>query len=76
MTTIKVLSKRVRDCANEAIADSMLLAIDASDDVEEFPVLLQSGEVRELIAAARHLGLSATGLVRVLVRSYLRRRYE
>ncbi|MFN0021727.1 MAG: hypothetical protein ACKVP0_26060 [Pirellulaceae bacterium] len=76
MTTTKVLNKRVRDYANEAIADSQLLAIDDSDDLEEFPVLLQSRDVRELIAAARQLGLSATGLARVLVRSYLRRTYE
>jgi len=73
MTTVKVFNKRVRDCADDAIADSMLLAIDDSDDLEEFPVLLQSGDVRELIAAARQLGLSATGLARLLVRNYLRR---
>lgn len=73
MTTTKALNKRVRDCTDEAIADSMLLAFDDPDDVEEFPVLLQSGDVRELIAAARQLGLSATGLARLLVRSYLRR---
>jgi hypothetical protein len=73
MTITNVLSTRVRDCADDAIADSMLLAIDDSDDVEEFPVLLQSGDVRELIAAARQLGLSATGLARLLVRNYLRK---
>ena len=73
MTTANVLNKRVRDCADDAIADSMLLAIDDSDDLEEFPVLLQSSDVRELIAAARQLGLSATGLARLLVRNYLRR---
>ena len=76
MTTTKVLTKRVRDCADEAIHDSRLLAIDDSDDLEEFPVLLHSGDVRELIAAARQLGFSATGLARVLVRSYLRRTRE
>jgi len=76
MTTTKVLNKRVRDCADEAIADSMLLAIDDSDDLEEFPVLLQSGDVSELIAVAKQLGLSATGLARILVRSYLRRTHE
>jgi len=76
MTTTKALTKRVRDCAEEAIHDSRLLAIDDSDDLEEFPVLLHSGDVRELIAAARQLGLSPTGLARVLVRSYLRRTRE
>jgi hypothetical protein len=73
MTTVKVFNKRVRDYPDDAIADSMLLAIDDSDDLEEFPVLLQSRDVRELIAAARQLGLSATGLARLLVRNYLRR---
>jgi len=76
MTTTTVLNKRVRDCADEAIADSMLLAIDDSDDLEEFPLLLQSGDVRQLVAAAKQLGLSATGLARVLVRSYLRKTRE
>jgi len=73
MTIANVLNKRARDCRHDAIADSMLLALDDHDDLEEFPVLLQSGDVRELIAAARQLGLSATGLARLLVRNYLRR---
>jgi hypothetical protein len=73
MRAANVLNKRVRDSAGDAIADSMLLAIVDSDDLEEFPVLLQSSDVSDLIAAARQLGLSATGLARLLVRSYLRR---
>ena len=32
------------------------------DDVEEFPLLLESGEVSELIEAARVQGLSAASL--------------
>jgi len=71
MTTANVLNIRVRDCGDDAIADSMLLAIDDYDDLEEFPVLLQSGDVRELIAASRQLGLSATGLARLLIRNNL-----
>jgi len=68
MKSANVLNKHVRACVDDAIADSTLLAIDDSDDLEEFPVLLQSCDVRELIAAARQLGLSATGLARLLVR--------
>ena len=50
-----------------------MLANDATDDLEEFPVLLQSCDVRELIEAARNRGLSATGLARRLVCDFLRR---
>ncbi len=73
MTTAKVANKRLRDCAEDAIADSRLLVIDNPDDLEEFPVLLQSSDVSELIAAAEQLGLSANGLARLIVRNYLRR---
>ena len=42
-------------------------------DIEEFPVLLTSGDVRALIDAAHQQGLTAAGLVRSLVCDYLRR---
>ena len=45
--------------------------VDENTDVEEFPLLLQPDEVRELIAAARQEGLSAAGLARYLIRDYL-----
>jgi hypothetical protein len=45
--------------------------LDDNNDVEEFPLLLQPDEVRELIAAARREGLSAAGLARYLIRDYL-----
>jgi hypothetical protein len=41
------------------------------EDIEEFPLLLQPSEVRELVEAARQEGLSATGLARCLIRDYL-----
>ena len=47
---------------------------DAPIDIEEFPLLLQSDEVRELIEAARPQGLCAAGLARLVIRDYLRRR--
>jgi hypothetical protein len=72
MTTTNVLNKHVPECASVALADSTYVAIDDTDDLEEFPVLLQSGDIRELIEAARQRGLSATGLARRLVRDFLR----
>ena len=71
MTTTNVLNKDVPECANDALADSTYVAIDETDDLEEFPVLLQSRDIRELIEAAKMRGLSATGLARRLVRDYL-----
>jgi hypothetical protein len=44
-----------------------------SEDVEEFPLLLQSEQVRALIEVARHQGLTAVGLARCLIGDYLRR---
>jgi hypothetical protein len=42
-------------------------------DVEEFPLLLSSGDVRALIDVARQQGVSAVGLARQLVTDYLQR---
>jgi hypothetical protein len=39
-------------------------ALDDNEDVEEFPLLLQASEVRELMEAARQQGLSAASLAR------------
>lgn len=73
MTPTNVLNEPVPECADDAFADSTCVSIDDTDDLEEFPVLLQSGDVRDLIEAARQRGLSATRLARDLVRDYLRR---
>jgi len=43
------------------------------DEIEEFPLLLKSGDVTALIAAARQQDISAAGLVRRLIGDYLRR---
>ena len=45
--------------------------IDQTEDIEEFPLLLQSRDVRDLIDAARQEGLTAAGLARRLIRDYL-----
>jgi hypothetical protein len=42
------------------------------DEIEEFPLLLRSGDVTALIAAARQQRISAVGLVRRLIGDYLR----
>jgi hypothetical protein len=72
MTTTNILNEHVQDCADNPLADSTHLAIDDTDDLEEFPVLLASSDVRDLIEAARKRGISATRLARGLVRDYLR----
>src|SRR5262245_32566014 len=59
--------------SDDALADSTYLSMDETDDLEEFPVLLQSGDVRDLIEIAGIQGLSATGRALRLVRGFLRR---
>jgi hypothetical protein len=44
---------------------------DDTEDIEEFPLLLPSGDVRALIEAARLQGLTAPGLARRLIGDYL-----
>src|SRR5262245_25436707 len=70
MTTTNVLNGHVQGYPEDT---DLTLANDETDDLEEFPVLLQSCDVRDLIEAARSRGLSATGLARRLVRDFLRR---
>jgi hypothetical protein len=43
------------------------------DEIEEFPLLLKSGDVTALIAVARQQGISAAGLVSRLIGDYLGR---
>jgi hypothetical protein len=43
------------------------------EDIEEFPLLLQSEDVSALIEAARQHGLCAARLARLVIRDYLRR---
>jgi hypothetical protein len=45
--------------------------LDKTEDIEEFPLLLQGGDVRDLIDAARQEGLTAAGLARRLISDYL-----
>jgi hypothetical protein len=54
-------------------ADSTRPALADPQDIEEFPLLLTSADVRALIDAARRQGLSAAGLARRLITDYLRR---
>jgi hypothetical protein len=54
-------------------ADSTRAALTDPHDIEEFPLLLTSGDVRALIEVARRQGLTAAGLARRLVADYLRR---
>ena len=72
MRTTRVPNEHVQAYPDDALVDSNF-ENDETDDLEEFPVLLQSCDVRDLIEAARKQGLSATGLARRLVRDFLRR---
>lgn len=72
MRATNVLNNHVEPYPDDTLADSNFER-DETDDLEEFPVLLQSCDVRELIEAARKQGLSATGLARRLVRDFLQR---
>ena len=72
MRTTNVLIEHLPAYPDDGLADSNLEK-DETDDLEEFPVLLQSCDVRDLIDAARMRGLSATGLARRLVRAFLGR---
>jgi hypothetical protein len=69
MTTTNVLNEQVRRYPDETF-EHWSLERDETDDLEEFRVLLQSCDVRDLIEAARMRGLSATGLARRLVRDF------
>jgi hypothetical protein len=71
MTATNALNDHVQRIPDDALADSNF-GKDETDDLEEFPVLLQSCDVRELIEVARKRGLSATGLARRLVHDFLR----
>ena len=71
MRTTNVLNEHVPAYPDDALADSNFER-DETDDLEEFPVLLQSCDVRDLIEAARKRGVSASGLARRLVRAFLR----
>jgi hypothetical protein len=72
MTITNVANEHVQTYSDDALTDSSF-ENDETDDLEEFPVLLQSCDVRDLIEVARKRGLSASGLARRLVRDFLRR---
>jgi hypothetical protein len=68
-----VLNNAGRQFADVVFEELEHRAPDETDDLEVFPVLLQSDDVRELIEAAQKRGLSATGLARRLVHQFLLR---
>jgi len=74
MITTNVLNNRLPEYADDGLTDATFMDTDETDDLEEFSMLLQSRDIRELIEAAKMRGLSATGLARRLVRDYLQER--
>jgi hypothetical protein len=71
MTATTVRNKFAQESEDDVFEELAPGALDETDDLEVFPVLLQSRDVRDLIEAAQKRGLSATGLARRLVRQYL-----
>jgi hypothetical protein len=61
-------SSRVTTERGTLVSESVL---GETEDIEEFPLLLQSGDVRDLIDAARQEGLTAAGLARRLICDHL-----
>ena len=73
MNTTNAFNNHVQAYPEDYVADLTDPTVDETDDLEEFPVLLQSGDVRDLIEAAAKRGLSAPALTRRLVRDFLSR---
>ena len=73
MANVKVLSDPMKEWANDTCgANASQPALHDTEDIEEFPLLLQSGDVMALLEVARQEGLTAAGLARRLIGDYLR----
>src|SRR5262245_6002721 len=73
MASTTVLNNLAQESVKDVFDDATHPTPDETDDLEVFPVLLQTQDVRDLIEAAQRRGLSATGLARRLVHQYLLR---
>ncbi len=71
MLVSDILYKRLAECPDDEPMGATPNSLDDSDEWEELPVLLQSGDVSDLIWAARQRGLSAPALARSIVRGFL-----
>ncbi len=66
------LYKRLAECADSESTGATRNCLDDSDEWEEFPVVLQSGDVSDLIRVAQQRGLSASTLAGSILRQFLR----
>jgi hypothetical protein len=71
MLVRNILYKRLAECPDHEPTSATPNSLDDSDEWEELPVLLQSGDVSDLIWAARQRGLSASILAGSILREFL-----
>ena len=73
MSMRNILCERLAECADGESMGATRNGFGDSDEWEELPVVLQSGDVSDLIWAARQRGLSAPALARSILRGFLQR---
>jgi hypothetical protein len=71
MLVRNILYERLAECPDDEPTGATPNSLDDSDEWEELPVLLQSGDVSDLIGAARQRGLSASILAGSILREFL-----
>ena len=73
MLVRNTLYKRLAECADSESTGATRNRFDDRDEWEELPVVLQSGDVSDLMRAAGQRGLSAPALARSILRDFLQR---
>ena len=73
MSVSNILYKHLAECADSESTGATRNRFDDRDEWEELPVVLQSGDVSDLIWAAGQRGLSAPALARSILREFLQR---
>ena len=71
MSVTNILYKRLAEYADDASTGAIGNDFDDRDEWEELPVLLQSGDVSDLIRVAQQRGLSAATLAGSILREFL-----
>jgi hypothetical protein len=73
MLVRNTLYKRLAECTDSESTGATRNRFDDRDEWEELPVVLQSGDVSDLMRAAGQRGLSAPALARSILREFLQR---
>ena len=71
MSVTNILYRRLAEYADDASTGAIGNDLDDRDEWEELPVLLQSGDVSDLIRVAQQRGLSASTLAGSILREFL-----